>query len=91
MIKTKELNTLEDFTTLKKGDVVAVEWKRDSYKNKKRTRFATYEVVDNLANQTEIILQKAMNVYFNYSMFLKPSEHGASNVRSIALITIEAL
>ena len=89
MIIIKDLKTLDDFEGLKKGDTVAVEWRRDSYKGKKRTRFATYEIVDNKAPQTEIILQKVMNVYFNYSMFLDKDTHGVSNVRSITLITAE--
>jgi len=91
VIITKELRNLEDFQELKKGDVVAVEWRRDVQQTKKkRTRFASYEVVDNKADQTEIILQKAMNVYFNYSMFLNPKEMGVSNVRAITLLRTEA-
>jgi len=91
MIVTKELKTLPDFESLKKGDVVAVEWRRDVQTNKrntKRTRFATYQITDNLARQTEIILENKMNIYFNYSMFLDPENHGVSNVRAITLISI---
>ena len=89
MITVKKLETLEDFEGLKKGDSVAVEWKRDVRKDKrgdKRTRFAVYEVADNLAHMTEIILEKKMNVYFNYTMFLNPEKHGVSNVREIVLL-----
>ena len=87
MIITKQLKVLADFKSLKKGDIVAVEWRRDVQKTKRtRTRFATYEVVDNLDSQTEIILQKSLNVYFNYSMFLNPEKYGVSNVRAITLI-----
>lgn len=87
MITTKELKALPDFENLKKGDVVAVEWRRDVQKTRKtRTRFAVYEVADNLVNQTEIILEKKLNVYFNYNMFLNPAVHGVSNVRAITLI-----
>ena len=94
MIKAKELKTLDDFEGLKKGDIVAVEWRRDVNTNKrgtKRTRFATYEVADNLAHNTEIILQKAMNIYFNYSMFLDSDTHGVSNVRAITLLTTDGV
>ncbi len=91
MITVKQLHKLSDFKALKKGDTVAVEWHRDSYKDKKKTRFATYQVVDNLENMTEIILQKVMNVYFNYSMFTNPEVHGHSNVKSIVLISSESL
>ena len=90
MILTKQLKDLEDFKELKKGDIVAVEWRRDVNTNKrgtKRTRFATYEIADNLKRQKEIILQKPMNIYFNYMMFLEPEKHGVSNARSITLIT----
>lgn len=90
MIVTKQLKDLVDFESLKKGDVVAVEWRRDVPTNKrgtKKTRFSSYEIVDNLTSQTEIILQKSMNIYFNYMMFLDPENQGWSNVRSITLIT----
>lgn len=91
MIHVKNLTTHSDFQALKKGDVVAVEWHRDAFKNKKKTRFAVYEIDDNLENMTEIILQKVMNVYFNYSMFLSPEIHGQSNLKSIALISSESV
>jgi len=92
MIVTKELKSLEDFQGLKKGDVVAVEWRRDVPVNKrgtKKTRFASYEIADNLERTTEIILHKPMNIYFNYSMFLNPEEMGVSNVRTITLLIAE--
>ncbi len=93
MITAKKLQTLNELESLKKGDLVAVEWKHDVIKSKrsqKRTRFAIYEVVDNLSAQTEIILEKSMNVYFNYSMFLNPKTNGVSNVREIMLLTTDA-
>lgn len=93
MIEAKKLKELADFEALKKGDIVLVEWRRDVLKSKKglkRTRFASYEVVDNLTRQTEIILQKSMNIYFNYMMFLDPVRHGVSNVRNITLVSSTA-
>ena len=92
MINCKKLNDLADFEGLKKGDFVAVEWRRDVPVNKrrtKRTRFSTYEVAENKADTTEIILNKPMNVYFNYLMFSDPENHGVSNVKSIALLTAQ--
>ena len=86
MIRTRFITSLEDFQELKKGDLVAVEWKRDNYINGKRTRFATYIIVENKARTTEVILQIKMNVYFNYSMFLDPEQDGASNCKSIMLL-----
>lgn len=86
MINTKQLTKLEDFQSLKKGDLVAVEWHRDNYVGDKRTRFAPYFVVENKERTTEIILQKKNNVYFNYSMFLFPEKEGQSNCKSIVLI-----
>jgi hypothetical protein len=82
MIEFKQLTEESDFKALSKGDIVVCEWHRDSYKGKNRTRFATYDVVDN-TDLKEIILQKQMNVYFNYEMFLS----GESNLRSIAKLT----
>ena len=92
MINCKKLNDLADFEGLNKGDFVAVEWHRDVPVNKrgtKRTRFSTYEVAENKAHTTEIILNKSMNVYFNYSMFISPEIHGVSNVKSITLLTAQ--
>ena len=92
MIVFKELKSLGDFQDLKKGDFVAVEWRRDVPANKrgtKKTRFAIYEIADNLERQTGIILQKSMNIYFNYSMFLNPKVMGVSNVSSIVLLSAE--
>ena len=86
MIRTRFITTLKDFQELKKGDMVAVEWKRDNYINDKRTRFAVYTIVENKERTTEIILQKKNNVYFNYSMFLEPEKDGASNCKSIMLL-----
>tara|TARA_R110000803_G_scaffold186330_2_gene248745 strand:- start:69 stop:329 length:261 start_codon:yes stop_codon:yes gene_type:complete len=84
MIETIELNKLSQFKELKKGDLVVVQWHRDVSKNKRaRTRFEPYAVVENKEVYTEIILQKSMNVYFNYSMFLD----GQSNVKAIILVS----
>jgi hypothetical protein len=90
MIKSKMLKTLKDFEALSKGDIIAVEWRRDVNVNKsgtKRTCFATYVINDNLSQQTEIILEKTMNIYFNYMMFLNPKEMGVSNAREILLLS----
>jgi hypothetical protein len=92
MIKCKELEVLADFEGLKKGDSVAVEWRRNvnlDKRGKKQTRFAFYEVAKNQDRTTEIILNLPLNVYFNYLMFLEPKLHGVSNVRSITLLTAE--
>ena len=93
MIYCKELNDLSDFEELRKGDFVAVEWHRDVRVNKRgsiQTRFSTYEVAENKADTTEIILNKPLNVYFNYLMFTDPKRHGVSNVKSISLLTAPA-
>ena len=92
MINCKELKDLSDFEGLREGDFVAVEWRRDVSANKrgtKRLRFSTYEVAMNKVSATEIILNKPLNVYFNYSMFLFPEMHGVSNVKSIMLLTAQ--
>ena len=85
MIQTKDIETLDDFQRLQKGDTVAVEWKRDMYFGNKQKRFGTYEIVENKERTTEIIFQVKNNVYFNYNMFLNP-EIGISNLKSILLI-----
>ena len=85
MIKIESIQNINDFKKLKKGDLVAVEWKRDMYFGNKQKRFGTYEVFENKEQTTEIILQAKNNVYFNYSMFLNP-EIGISNLKSIVLL-----
>ena len=72
---------LKDFQTLKKGDLVVVEWRWDSFKGNKRTKFAAYNIIENKSQETEIILQRKNNVYFNYSMFLNPEVNGVSNCK----------
>lgn len=86
MIETKQITTLQDFQSLKKGDTVAVSWKRDMFLGNKEVRFGTYTIVENKERTTEIILQTKHNVYFNYMMFLNPKEMGVSNCKSIVLI-----
>lgn len=78
------LENIADFENLKKGDILACEFFRDTYKNNKRTRFATYEVVENKKRTNEIILQTKNNVYFNYMMFLNGRE---GNLKDVAIIT----
>jgi hypothetical protein len=85
MIQVKDIETLEDFQRLQKGDLVAVEWKRDMYLGNKQTRFGTYKIAENKEHTKEIILQVKNNVYFNYNMFLNP-EIGISNLKSIVLL-----
>ena len=87
MIKAEYISTPEGFEELKKGDTVAVEWKRDSFKNNKRTRFASYEVAENKKDARELILQRKNNVYFNYGMFLNPEE--VSNCKHIIKISVK--
>ena len=86
MIKITDIVTKAQFSNLKKGDLVAVEWKRDMYFGNKQKRFGTYEIVENKRCTDEIILQTKNNVYFNYGMFLNP-EIGISNLRSIVLLS----
>ena len=88
MIVSKPLIEVHQFEAIKKGDFLAVEWHLDSRIGDRRTRFAVYEVVDNLKADhglTEIILQTRNNVYFNYLGFIA----GHSNAKSVSLITQE--
>lgn len=86
MITTKELKTLSDFEILKKGDFVACEFHRDVHDYPKKSfRFKVFEIVENKAKTREIILQTKNNLYFNYGMFIDPSD-GASNLKSAVLL-----
>ena len=82
MIVTKQLSTLKDFEALRPGDTIACEFHRDVYDGPKKSfRFKVFEVVENKLRTTEIILQRKNNIYFNYGMFIDPSD-GASNLKS---------
>ena len=78
------LENLSDFENLKKGNILVCEFFRDTYKGNKRTRFATYEIVENKERTNEIILQTKNNVYFNYLMYLNGRE---GNLKDVAIIT----
>jgi len=82
MIISKSLETPSDFQSLKKGDVLAVEFYRDIHDYPKTYRFGVFKVVENKASHSEIILQKKNNIYFSYAMFLA----GESNLKSVVLI-----
>lgn len=84
-MKTKKLKIYRDFAEVEKGDFLAVKWKRDSYINNKRTRFAVYQVYENKKRTEEIILQRKNNVYFNYKLFCNPAL-GISNAEEVLLI-----
>jgi len=89
MIHTTNIKTLEQFEALKKGDLVAAEWRRDMYIGNDEARFGNYKVVENKKRTQEIILQTKHNVYFNYNMFLNPEREGISNLKSLILIEIK--
>jgi len=84
MIVVKELQTLEDFKNLKKGDSVACEFHRNIHDYPKTYRFGIFKIFMNKDSHKEIILQKKNNIYFNYEMFVMNSER--SNLKSILLI-----
>lgn len=89
MITTKPLTTIEDFESLKKGDVIACEFHRDVHDYPKKSfRFKVFEIAEAKHRTTEIILQKKNNLYFNYGMFIDPSD-GGSNLKSAILIQEE--
>lgn len=86
MIECKELKTIEDFESLEKGDFLACEFHRDVHDHpKKPFRFKVFQIVEVKKRTKEIILQNKNNLYFNYGMFIDPSD-GASNLKSAVLI-----
>lgn len=86
MIQTKELKTIVDFESLKKGDIIACEFHRDVHDYpRKPFRFKVFTIAGNMAETQEIILQRKNNIYFNYRLFIDPST-GASNLKSAVLI-----
>jgi hypothetical protein len=86
MITTKELKTLADFESLQKGDTIACEFHRDMHDHPRKSfRFKVFEIVEVKTRAKEIILQTKNNLYFNYGMFIDPSD-GASNLKSAVLL-----
>lgn len=86
MITNKELKTIEDFENLQKGDFLACEFHRDMHDHPRKSfRFKVFQIVEVKTRTKEIILQKKNNLYFNYGMFIDPSD-GVSNLKSAVLI-----
>lgn len=82
MITNKELKTINDFESLKKGDYLACEFHRDIHDYPKKYRFKVFSIVKVKLHTKEIILQTKNNVYFNYEMFV----NGESNLKNALLI-----
>ena len=89
MIQIKELKTLADFEGLQKGDTIACEFHRDMHDfPRKSFRFKVFEVEKIITRTKEIVLQKKNNLYFNYGMFIDPSD-GASNLKAAILLSCQ--
>jgi hypothetical protein len=85
-IISKQLVTKEDFESLKKGDVLACQFHRDMHDHPKKSfRFKVFEIAEVKTRTKEIILQRKNNLFFNYGMFIDPSD-GISNLKSAVLI-----
>lgn len=85
MITTKQLKTLDDFQSIKKGDYLACEFHREVHDYPKSYKFNIFKVYAVKHNTSEIILQKKNNIYFNYNLFLG-IESGNSNLLNAVLI-----
>jgi len=86
MIQCQELKTVADFEGLQKGDTIACEFHRDVHDfPRKSFRFKVFEIVEVKRRTKEIILQTKNNLYFNYGMFIDPSD-GESNLKSAVLL-----
>jgi hypothetical protein len=86
MISTKQLQKIEDFESLQKGDFVACEFHRDISDYPKKYRFKVFPIVKVRTDTKEVILQTKNNIYFNYKMFVD-SIDGESNLKSAILIS----
>jgi hypothetical protein len=89
MITVKKLETEEDFASLQKGDILACEFHRDVHDGPRiKFRFNTFKIAEVKTRTKEIVLQKKNNIYFNYGMFIDPSD-GVSNLKSALLLQHE--
>ena len=82
MINTKELKTILDFESLRKGDFVACEFHSDVYDHPRKYRFKVFAIANLQTDAKELILQKKNNIYVNYKMFVE----GRGNLKSAVLI-----
>ena len=90
MIKGKDLRTIQDFESLKPGDFLACEFHREVKDHPRQPfKFRVFQIAEVKTRTKEIILQRKNNLYFNYGMFIDPSD-GASNLKSAVLIYSES-
>lgn len=83
MILHKRLNTVEDFESLKPGDIVAVEFQGDL--PKEYPRFDVFHIVCIHPKEHDVILRVKGNIYFNYEMYIE----GTSYCKNAVLISVD--
>lgn len=69
-INCKEIKTIEEIKNLKRWDFVACKFKRNVWWSN-WFNFWIFEIYEIHERQPEIILEKKLNIYFNYEMYLK--------------------
>jgi len=76
MIYTYTPKCIEDFETLKKGDLILVEWDDYFVKHTPKTqKVMAYKIFEVYPEGGEIICKKKNNVYFNYTGYLVGKSH----------------
>ena len=87
MILHKRLNTVEDFESLKRGDLVAVEFQRNMHggQDEKHQRLDVFHIAYVKLDDHEVILRVKGNIYFNYEMYIE----GTSICKNAVLISVD--
>ena len=70
-MQIREINTVEEFENLKRGDMLLIEWSdyfvKHHPKSKKIELYSIYKVYP---NNHEVICRMKDNHYFNYNLYL---------------------
>lgn len=80
-MKIRKLTIKEEFDSLKKGDIVIVEWNERATEHR-RGKPITTNHIHGMHNGNELILDKRVNSYFNVDMFMK----GESSAKEAYLV-----
>lgn len=82
-MKSIKLENQEQFNKLKKGDVVVVQWKKDSWAYKQYGEI-THHNIWGINEADELILNFRRNIYFDVEYFLQ----GRSYAKEVYLMTV---
>ena len=70
-MQVREINTVEEFESLKRGDMLLIEWSDEFVKHHpKSKKIDLYTIFKVSLNDHEVICRMKGNHYFNYNLYL---------------------